>query len=199
MDSSGAGAPVVFICESTGYSRPWTQLDAPRTFLALHVSASHSSYLELSSLVSLVSFEILSFFKAQFQGHLLQESLCGEGLCSPHNLSSAVLTGSAILIIVSKLWLLCFMWAKGGDRPVALGQGFPGTCAQLQSLLGRCLALAQGTPPCSGKRTNTSGSFACKESPHSPPCVALFFHNLCFLALGFRYQALQIVNARRGG
>lgn len=32
-------------------------------------------------------------------------------------LATAVLTGSAILVIVCKLWLLGFMWAKGGARP----------------------------------------------------------------------------------
>lgn len=62
-------------------------------------------------------------------------------------LATAVLTGSAILVIVCKLWLLGFMWAKGGARPVAVGQGFPGPVRSSKTVWGDAWPCHRGPHP----------------------------------------------------
>lgn len=109
----------------------------------------------------------------------------------------AVPTGSAVLITVSVRsgghCVLCSY--KGDEGPAALGRGLGlvGPCEQLQRPSGRCLALSWG-PICPGRGTGWVLPLQGEPSLASIR-VGLSLCNLCFLASGFRCQALGTGNA----
>lgn len=59
----------------------------------------------------------------------------------------------------------------GGGPPVALGQGFARPCEQLQSCLGRHLALSLRPPPCFGKKIHLDVILAKRVNPNTPLCI----------------------------